>query len=97
MLGSMSTIQLDCIKLLKHEDEKAFSDCFTWMQRACMEVEADLTPGCTMSDNCDAIINSPQKFFPRIRLEIASSIFKKCKIEAVHMGHSDFICRLAFW
>ena len=80
VLGCLDACQqfnLIALSVSNKEDEKAFSDFFKWTQRACMEVEADLTPDCTMSDNCDAIMNSFQKKPPKLRLEIASSIFKK--------------------
>ena len=68
VLGCFDACQqfnLIALSVSNKEDEKAFSDIFIWTQRACMEVEADLTPNCTMSDNCEAIMNSFQNLFPQ--------------------------------
>ena len=56
---------LIALSVSNKEEEKAFSDILAWIQRACMEVEADFTPECTMSDSCDAILNSFKNFFPQ--------------------------------
>ena len=75
----MSTIQFDYIKRLKKGDEKAFPGFFTWTPRDFMEVEEDLTPDWTVSENCEAGMNSFQKKFPGYDWKLLLSSSKSVK------------------
>ena len=90
-LDACQKFNLIALSLSNKGDEKAFLDILAWIQRACMEVEADLTPECTM------ILNSFQNLFPQVTIgncffHLQKNVKSKQGSRLVHLCKEKILC-----